>query len=138
MPYPCSLLDLQLKSYVECPAGSELPAKRVKVCSSPADPVFVSPVDASAAAESVLRIVNDSYAVPSAIQSIGLTDNTKYFEIKHRNQGNIEFSFDPLFTTYYTVIKGNSYKLEGLNTNSETIYYRSSKAGTVELIECSV
>lgn len=42
MPIPCDRIQREHDSWVECPEGSNLPARRVKVCSSGSDPVFVT------------------------------------------------------------------------------------------------
>lgn len=91
-------------------------------------PVIIDPVNSP-------TIYNVTYPVASVIQSQSLVDSTKKFLIKHRNGGNIDLSFDAGFSTYLTIPKGNSFSESGLNLVGKTLYFRSTKTGTIEIIQ---
>ncbi len=83
------------------------------------------------------RIVNETYLVANAIQSIALTANTFKILIKHRNKGSIDFSFDAALTTFISMPKGGIYSDDGFTLVGKTLYFRSPVTGTIELLEYS-
>lgn len=89
------------------------------------------------AALSEPRIVNKDYPAANAIQSIALSANTIKILIKHRDGGKLDFSFDSSLTTFITLPRGGVYSDEGFLLTGKTIYFRSPKVGTIELLEYS-
>jgi len=69
--------------------------------------------------------------------SHALPNGTKKILIKHRNNGNIDFSFITGLINYVQIPKGTSYCENNLNTENETIYYRTNKIGIIEILTWS-
>jgi hypothetical protein len=67
-------------------------------------------------------------------QSYIIPNGTKKILIKHRLNGKIEFSFTTGLVNYVEVPKGASYTETDLNTQNETIFYRTDKIGTIEIL----
>jgi len=128
MTLPCSLQDKQQASYIECDNGSV--AIQAKLCDS---------VDIIADIEcaKTFLVVEVSNPIASTIISHALPDNTRKFLIKHRDKGIIEMSHALAFTDFFTIPAGANYNEEGLCTESVTIFFRSSKTGTIEIIQWS-
>lgn len=79
------------------------------------------------------NILNEAYEVANVIQSIALPANTKAFTIKHRDRGTVEFSFNSSLTTYLTIPRGGQAYEWDLKLN-ETLYFRSPRTGTIEIL----
>lgn len=79
-------------------------------------------------------VSNLNVTVANSVFDIVLPVDTKKFLIRHRNKGSIEFAFEPTLSAFFTIPKGNSYSESGLCTVSTTIYVRSDKTGTIEVI----
>lgn len=68
------------------------------------------------------------------IYDIVLPLDTKKFMIRHRDRGDIEFAFENTLTNYFTVSKGCTYSEKDLCLIGTTLYVRSNKIGTIEII----
>ncbi len=79
-------------------------------------------------------VTNLDITVANSIFDIVLPLDTKKFMIRHRDRGNIELAFESTLSAYFTVPKGNTYSESGLCLVSTTIYVRSDKVGTIEII----
>jgi len=129
-----SYRDMENDSFVECPAGSGLPVKAVKVCNEPVDaiPVIVNPVTLS-------KITNLSLPVIDTEVAHALVANLKEIIIRNRDKAEIKFSFvlGESGTKYVTLNAGAVLSLDSLKFTGETIYLQSPKVSTVEILELS-
>lgn len=66
-----------------------------------------------------------------------LPNGTKKILIKHRTSGNIDLSFITGLTNYIAIPKGASYSENDLNAQNETLFYRTDKSGTIEILTWS-
>lgn len=80
------------------------------------------------------EIVNFPINTANTINSIPLPTNTKKFMLRHRDRGKLEFAYDNGLTAYMTIPKGNTYVENDLLLVNQTLYFRSDKPGTVELL----
>ena len=79
-------------------------------------------------------IFNINVSATGMVYDVLLPTDTKRFLIRHRNQGNIEFAFEPTMASFITVPKGTSYTDKDLCLISQIIYFRSTKPGIIEII----
>lgn len=63
-----------------------------------------------------------------------ILNGTSKILIKHRNKGNIHFSFVSGFSSYIELPGGNSYNESDLNLQGRTLYFRTDKIGTIEIL----
>ena len=66
--------------------------------------------------------------------SYSLPNGTKKILIKHRDNGKIDFSFITGLINYIEGPKGANYCESDLNIQNETLFYRTNKAGIIEIL----
>lgn len=81
------------------------------------------------------HISNIDLAVVGNIYPINLENGLIKMLFQSRETATLQFSYDAAFTEYITVPKGASYTEEGLLLTNKTLYIRSSKATTLELLQ---
>lgn len=79
-------------------------------------------------------VTNLPVSAIGTIYNVVLPMNTRKFIIRHRDKGNIEFSFESNLSSYFTVNKGCSFSEQDLYLTGENLYLRSDKTGTIEII----
>lgn len=79
-------------------------------------------------------VINEDVNGIGIIYDVTLPVDCKKFTIRHRDGGNIEFAFENTLSSHFTVKKGCSLSEDGLCLPNTTIYFRSNKIGTVEVI----
>lgn len=94
-------------------------------------------VDSSIGSNTIPTIYNVNIAIGdiNVVQSLALTDGTKKLLLKHRNLGDIEFSFDAAMTSFITLPRGSSWSESDLFLDNETLYFRTNKVGIIEILE---
>ena len=81
------------------------------------------------------KITNFNIAATATEYSIVLTTGVSKILIKHRDGGNIEFGFTSGLPTFIEVPKGTAYSESDLNLQGVTLYFKSNKTGTLEVLE---
>ena len=126
MTIPCSIEGREHNAFEECPDGSGKPAKRVKVCSSPDDPVFVS----LGKSLPVLQIID----YPTANQELEITipQNAKEFSIKVEGSAKFQISYvqGESLTGFWEVGLYGIYKESELKLSSDLKIYVSANKGS--------
>ena len=70
----------------------------------------------------------------NVINSQAIINGTSKFFIKHRSLGKIEFGFTSTLPEYIEINKGTSYSEDGLNLQSQTLYFRTDTPGVIEIL----
>lgn len=116
----------------------------VRICDSNGNEIILDLIDGSYAVPTVEAktpcvptITNETIAIANTIYSYTFTDGTKRFLIQHRDNGELEFAFENTLGSYITLPKGSTYTEEDMNLQGVTIYFRSDKVGTLEILEWS-
>lgn len=81
------------------------------------------------------KITNFNIAAINTEYSITISTGTKKLLIQHRDGGTIEFGFTSGLATYITLPKGTTYAESDLNLQGQTLYFKSDKMGTLEVLE---
>lgn len=79
-------------------------------------------------------IYNEAVTGGATIYNVLLPVNCKRFLIRHRDAGSIEFAFSATLSTYMTIRKGVTFSQDGLCLANSSLYFRSDKTGTVEIL----
>lgn len=91
-------------------------------------------VERDANCSEVPNLINFNISSANTIFSIVLPQTTRKISLRHREKGKLEFAFSPGLASFFTVPKGASYSEDNICLEGETIYFRSAKTGTLELI----
>jgi hypothetical protein len=81
------------------------------------------------------KISNLAIAVENTIYSVLFENNASKIMVQQRETGTVQISFDPAFSTYITLPNGTTYTESDLNLQGVTLYFRSTKTGTLEVLE---
>lgn len=81
------------------------------------------------------HISNIDAPLLNTIYTISLEDDMRKMMFQSRENATIQFSFDASFTDYMTLPKGTTYTEEGLLLTNKTLYVKTSKATTIELLQ---
>ena len=98
---------------------------------------ITNPGDISGGGSSVSSptIYNITITTANTIQSQALPDGTTNIYIRQREKkAVVEFGFTASLATYVTIPKNSSYSDNGINTSGETLYFRSTKTGVLEIL----
>lgn len=82
-------------------------------------------------------VTNATIAATNTIYSHTFTNGTKKIMIQQRESANVEFAFENTLASHISLPKGTTYTEENLNLQGVTIYFRSDKIGTLEILEWS-
>lgn len=141
MTLPCTLTDRDNQSYVECQGK---PAKRVKVCSSEDDPVYVNPVeDGSRVRVSFIgdtssegTIIDNTTAVGKLrkyTQIIFVCRKTVSFKVKNNGEQILSARLGPANPTVAIKIEYGENVIAGQNITVELIKSFSTPDVPVEV-----
>lgn len=119
---PCNEDTRNAESWVECPPGSKKPARRVKVCSSPTDPVYTKDIEDAVSTPLILTI---PYVSANTEQKITIPKEAKRFSLKFDRGGRWQFSFvaTESNSNFDTIGSGGSYKENGLCIETDLDIY---------------
>lgn len=132
MAIPCNTPDLENRKFVEHPDGSGEVAVRTLVANDSTQPIPVLST-ALAGNPTIYNIVVTANTITSQL----LNDGTRQFLIRPRDTATVDFSFDNALTSFIRVTKGRSFTVGGLDLETTTLYFRSTKDTTIEILEWS-
>jgi len=84
-----------------------------------------------------IKITDLVVAIPASEYNHALTSNLKELIIKCRGTAKLQIAFNATEsgTKFFTIPKGVSLALDGLEFSSKTLYLQTDKADTVEIVE---
>ena len=133
MVLPKSISTRENQSY--CETVDEKVA--VRVCLANGEGETIVSVQTPNLVSTTQTVYNKSITVANQIESQVLVDDTKQYLIRHRDRGTIEFGFDAALSTFMTIPKGASFESSSMLLTGKTLYFRSEKLGTIEILEYS-
>jgi len=126
---PCNEDTRNAESWVECPPGSGKPARKVKPCNTPDDPLYTKNIEDAISTPFIQTI---AYALANTEQKITIPKEAKRFSLKFDRGGRWQFSFvaTESNSNFDTIGTGGSYKESGLCLTTDLdIYVYAAKAG---------
>jgi len=91
-------------------------------------------VDMDIECAKTFNVLNVDITTSNQIVAVTLPTGLKKLTMRHRDRGNLEFAFENTLTNFFTVRKGNTFNEQDLCLDSATLYFRSDKIGTLEII----